>query len=59
MCRDGIQSILVKGCYAWSCQVKEEKDQRQGKVVREDMQVVGVSGGDMASRRNWRLGMGV
>ena len=30
-CRDGIQSILVKGCCAWSCQVKgEEEDQRRG-----------------------------
>ena len=28
-CRDGMQSILVKGCCAWSCQVKgEEEDQR-------------------------------
>ena len=30
-CRDGMQSILVKGCCAWSCQVKgEEEDQRRG-----------------------------
>ena len=25
MCRDEMQSILVKGCCAWSCQVKEEE----------------------------------
>ena len=33
MCRDGIQSILIKGYCAWSYQVKEEeKDhQRYGK----------------------------
>ena len=32
MCRNGIQSILVKGCCAWSCQVKgEEENQRRSK----------------------------
>ena len=31
MCRDGMQSTLVKGCCAWSCLVKGEgEDQRQG-----------------------------
>ena len=33
MCRDGMQSILVKGCCAWSYQVKgEEEDQRRDEV---------------------------
>ena len=32
MFRDGIQSILVKGCCACSCQVKEEEDQRRSGV---------------------------
>ena len=57
-CRDGMQSILVKGCCAWNCQVKGGRGRPKTRfmdVVRENMRVVGVSDRDTASRRNWRL----
>ena len=45
MCRDGIQSILVKGCLCLELPGKRRRGRPKTRfmdVVREDMRVVGV-----------------